>query len=68
MRQRLRDTDSGLEDMYRLVGELTDDDVDYTEVTPNSPMGLSLMKARVGEMVMVDLPRGRRRFEIVEIT
>lgn len=65
---RLRDTDSGDEDLYRLVGELTGDaDVDYTEVTPNSPMGLSLMKAHVGETVMVDLPRGQKRFEIVEI-
>ena len=64
---RLRDADSGEEDLYRLVGELTDTDADYVEVTPNSPMGMSLMKARVGETVMVDLPRGRKRFEIVEV-
>ena len=64
---RLRDTDSGNEDLYRLVGELTDTDADYVEVTPNSPMGLSLMKARVGETVLVDLPRGQKRFEIVEV-
>ena len=64
---RLRDADSGEEDLYRLVGELTDTDADYVEVTPNSPMGMSLMKARVGETVMVDLPRGRTRFEIVEV-
>ena len=64
---RLRDTDSGNEDLYRLVGELSDTDTDYVEVTPNSPMGMSLMKARVGETVMVDLPRGRKRFEIVEV-
>ncbi len=64
---RLRDTDSGNEDLYRLVGELTDTDADYVEVTPNSPMGMSLMKARVGETVMVDLPRGRKSFEIVEV-
>jgi transcription elongation factor GreA len=64
---RLRDTDSGKENLYRLVGELSDSDADYVEVTPNSPMGMSLMKARVGETVMVDLPRGQRRFEIVEV-
>jgi len=64
---RLRDTDSGNEDLYRLVGELTGTDADYVEVTPDSPMGMSLMKARVGETVMVDLPRGRTRFEIVEV-
>jgi len=64
---RLRDTDSGKENLYRLVGELSDTDADYLEVTPNSPMGMSLMKARVGETVSVDLPRGRRSFEIVEV-
>ena len=65
---KLRDTTSGAEDVYRLVGESTgafDDDV--TEVTTNSPMGLALMKSRVGETVRVDLRRGPRHFEIVEI-
>jgi len=66
---RLRDVNSGDEDLYRLVGDLTGAaDVDYVEVTPNSPMGLSLMKARVGDTFKVDLPRGERRFEIVAIT
>jgi transcription elongation GreA/GreB family factor len=30
-------------------------------------MGVALMKARVGETVRVDLPRGAKRYEIVEI-
>jgi transcription elongation factor GreA len=66
---RLRDVSSGDEDLYRLVGDSTGAiDADYIEVTPNSPMGLSLLKARIGDMIKVDLPRGERRFEIVEIT
>ena len=66
---RLRDMSSGDEDLYRIVGDSTGAiDADYVEVTPNSPMGLSLMKARVGDRIKVDLPRGERRFEIVEIT
>ena len=65
---RLRDTDSGDDHLYRLVGETTEDDADYIEVTPNSPMGLSLLKASVGDTFKVDLPRGARRFEIVEIS
>lgn len=65
---RLRDVESGDEDLYRLVGAATGADAEYLEVTPNSPMGLALVKARVGETVKVDLPRGARRFEIVEIT
>jgi len=65
---RLRDIESGDEDLYRLVGEASGSlEVDYVEVTPNSPMGLSLLKARVGETIRVDLPRGERRYEIVEI-
>ena len=66
---RLRDVKSGEEDLYRLVGEPTDEaDADYIEVTPNSPMGMSLLKAHVGETVRVDLPRGAKKYEIVEIT
>ena len=66
---RLRDVSSGDEDLYRLVGDLTGaTEADYIEVTPNSPMGLSLLKARVGDTFRIDLPRGERRFEIVAIT
>jgi transcription elongation factor GreA len=65
---RLRDVDRGDDDLYKLVGESTGRfDLDYVEVTTTSPMGVALMKARVGEIVRVDLPRGEKRFEIVEI-
>ena len=65
---RLRDVDSGDEDLYRLVGDSSGAfSADYVEVTPTSPMGLALMKSRVGETVRVDLPRGEKRFEIVAI-
>lgn len=53
---------------YRLVGESSgSDDPDIIEVTASSPMGEALMKARVGETVRVNAPRGVKRFEIVEI-
>lgn len=65
---KLRDVESGSEDLYRLVGEATGNlDADFIEVTPNSPMGMALMKSHVGEVIRVDLRRGDRRFEIVEI-
>ncbi len=66
---RLRNVSSGEEDLYRLVGEGSGavEGADYIEVTPNSPMGLALMKAEVGSTIRVDLPRGEKRFEIVEI-
>lgn len=65
---RLRNVDSEEEDLYRLVGEASGNlDDDLIEVTPNSPMGQALMKSHVGEVVRVDLRRGEKRFEIVEI-
>ena len=65
---KLREVDSGDEDVYRLVGEATNDPtLEYFEVTPNSPMGEALMKARLGDVVRVDAPRKTMRFEVVEI-
>ena len=48
----------------RVSDDLSDD---FVEVTGSSPIGVALMKARVGETVRVDLPRGERRFLIVKI-
>ena len=65
---RVRDVADGSEELYRLVGEaggILDDDI--IEVTPSSPLGEALLKARIGETVRVDLRQGPRRFEIVEI-
>ncbi len=65
---KLRDVKSGNEDLYRLVGEATGElNDEIIEVTPNSPMGMALLKSHVGETVRVDLRRGEKRFEIVEI-
>jgi len=67
---RLRDVENGREEFYKLVGESTgrfDPDAEHIEVTTGSPMGEALMKRRVGESIKVDLPRGTRRFEVVEI-
>lgn len=65
---KLREVDSGDEDVYKLVGEASDGvPADYVEVTATSPMGEALMKARIGEVVRVNAPRGVLRFEVVEI-
>ena len=65
---RLKDLDDDTDDLYKLVGEASGSfDADEIEVTTQSPMGESLMKARIGETIRVDLPRGAKRFEIVEI-
>ncbi len=65
---RLKDLDDETDDLYKLVGEASGGfDADEIEVTTQSPMGESLMKARIGETIRVDLPRGAKRFEILEI-
>ena len=65
---RLRDEDRGSDDLYRLVGQSSERfDLEYVEVTTTSPMGMALMKARIGETIRVDLPRGPKRFTIIQI-
>lgn len=65
---KLRNVATDEEELYSLVGQTSGSfDSDFIEVTPTSPMGEALMKARIGEVVRVDLPRGEKRFEIVEI-
>ena len=66
---KLREEGDDEIEVYRLVGESSDDDgdEDIIEVTATSPMGESLMKARVGEFIRVNAPRGVKRFEILEI-
>lgn len=65
---KLRNVATDQEELVALVGSASSSfDSDYIEVTPTSPMGQALMKARLGEVVRVDLPRGEKRFEIVEI-
>lgn len=65
---KLKDQANGSEDLYKLVGESSGRfDTDEIEVTISSPMGEALLKARVGDVVKVDLPRGTKRFEVLEI-
>lgn len=65
---KLRDVESDGHELYKLVGQSSGNfDADYIEVTPTSPMGEALMKARLGEVVKVETRRGEKRYEIVEI-
>ena len=65
---KLKDVKSGEEQVYRLVGDMSGDfDPECIEVTPTSALGTALMKARLGETIRADLPRGEKRFEIVEL-
>jgi len=65
---KLREVGSDEEELFKLVGESSGTvSAEVFEVTATSPMGEALMKARVGEVVAVRLPRGTKKFEIREI-
>jgi transcription elongation factor GreA len=64
---RLKEVVNGDEDLYKIVGTASNDfSLEYIEVTTTSPLGSALMKARVGDIVRVDLPKGSTQFEILE--
>ena len=67
---RLRDTDDKSEELYKIVGQSSGSfnfDSDEIEVTATSPMGESLMKARVGDTVRLRTPAGEETLEVLEI-
>ena len=65
---RLREEPGGDEDLFKLVGDASaSPPADYVEVTTNSPMGEALLKARLGDTVRVNAPRGMKKFTVVEI-
>jgi transcription elongation factor GreA len=65
---RIKEENDDEAELIKLVGELSGEwHDDIVEVSVGSPMGESLMRARIGEFVRVDTPRGTKRFEILEI-
>jgi transcription elongation factor GreA len=66
---KLLDLDDDSEQLVRLVGEAVAPDAnsDVLPVSATSPMGESLMKARVGDKIKVKAPRGTMEFKILEI-
>jgi transcription elongation factor GreA len=65
---KLEELGTGDTDSYKLVGEASNDPLsEHIEVTASSPMGESLLKARVGSTIRVNAPRGMKQFKIVEI-
>jgi transcription elongation factor GreA len=60
------DLESGATSEYRVVGS-GESDPAAGEVSYESPLGAALLGRRVGDVVEVDAPVGRRRLEIVEL-
>ncbi|MEM9881624.1 MAG: transcription elongation factor GreA [Planctomycetota bacterium] len=65
---KLKDLDSGDEDLYKLVGEASGNfDAEEIEVTVSSPLGEAMLKSSVGDTIKADLPRGTKRFEVLAL-
>ena len=66
---KLKDLNTGDEELVRIVGQVgkIDADSDIMEVSANSPLGESLVRARIGETVTVNVPRGTLKYKIVEM-
>lgn len=68
---RVRDTASGEVETFRVAGEVNsgelDQDGDILAVSAKSPLGQALMRARLGQTVRVNVPRGEIHYEILEI-
>ena len=62
----LADEDTGEEMTYRIVGE---DEADIKEgrISVNSPIARGLIGKSEGEVAVVEVPNGKREFEIIEV-
>ena len=65
---RIREEGDDEAEVFKIVGEPSDTfNEAFIEVSVGSPMGEALVRARVGDFVRVDTPRGAKRFEVLEI-
>src|SRR3954447_1158687 len=66
-RVRIRDLDSGEEEVYELVGP-GDEDYDNNKILTTSPRGQGLLGKKRGDIAEIKVPRGSLRYEIMEIS
>ena len=65
-RVRIKDVDSGEEEVYELVGP-GQEDYDNNKILTTSPRGQGLLGKKVGDIAEIRVPRGSLRYEILEI-
>jgi transcription elongation factor GreA len=65
-RVRLKDLDSGEEEVYELVGP-GEEDYDNNKILTTSPRGQALLGKKCGDTAIIKVPRGNLRYEILEI-
>jgi transcription elongation factor GreA len=66
-RVRVKDLDLGDEEEFQLVGP-GEEDYNQNKILTTSPIGQGLMGKRLGDVAEIQVPMGKVRFEIVEIS
>jgi len=66
-RVRVKDLDLGEEETFELVGP-GDEDYNQNKILTNSPIGQGLIGKKQGEVAEIQVPMGKLRFEILEIS
>ena len=66
-RVRIKDLDSGEEEVYELVGP-GQEDYDNNKILTTSPIGQGLLGKKKGEVAEIKVPMGLLRFEVVDIS
>jgi transcription elongation factor GreA len=66
-RVRIKDLDSGEEEVYELVGPGSED-YDNNRILTTSPRGQALLGKKVGDIAEIKVPRGFLRYQIEEIS
>lgn len=63
----VKDLDFGDKETFTLVGA-GDEDYDEGKILITSPLGQGLVGAKVGQKVEIDVPAGKMKFQILEIS
>ncbi len=63
---RVKDLDFDDEEVFQIVGP-GEDNADENKILPTSPIAKGLMGQKKGDKVEIEAPRGKIRFEILEI-
>jgi transcription elongation factor GreA len=66
-RVRIKDLDSGEEEVYELVGP-GQEDYDNNKILTTSPRGQALLGKKVGDIAEIKVPRGYLRYQVEEIS
>ena len=64
---RVKDVDTGDEDVYSIVGAEESDPYE-NKISNESPVGAGLLGAKRGDVVSIEIPAGILRYEILDIT